>query len=300
MAKKDKPLKVLMIDDETKPVKTVQIEANNYRIILEHAKTRKDALTILEDRGELAFAGIIVDARGLVDENQELPDEGGLLETIVGLRKLAPTLEKANSIVILTGYSDVAENVQRLMKGTEVYSKGNSDDINKMLQHFIEKSKDIPHLRIMVQYPDVFEVFEKQYLDREAKEDLIACLEGMDNSGTSQIKDNLNRLRRLIESVLIELCRIDRALDPKGAMAYENKVQSRGIMTVLKRQKYVESEKIIDKLLDTTYSIGSDFGSHNEPMKTNYPPTKYTVQMATYALMDILLWFKGVMDERGH
>ena len=45
-------------------------------------------------------------------------------------------------------------------------------------------------------------------------------------------------------------------------------------------------------------NAAGNFGAHNQPDDPHsYQPTKYTNQGHIYAMMDLLLWFKDVMDK---
>src|SRR3989339_816773 len=59
---------------------------------------------------------------------------------------------------------------------------------------------------------------------------------------------------------------------------------------------YLKRKSIIDRFAEVIYKITSDNGAHTPYENPDFPPTKYTVQAVTYALLDLLLWFKKVCD----
>lgn len=50
----------------------------------------------------------------------------------------------------------------------------------------------------------------------------------------------------------------------------------------------------IDQFADSIYTVVSNYGSHKKFSEAS----KYTLSTITFAMMDILLWFKGVVQER--
>ena len=59
----------------------------------------------------------------------------------------------------------------------------------------------------------------------------------------------------------------------------------------------VERYKVIDRFAELIYKITSDNGAHIPYEHPKYPPTRYTVQAVTFALLDLLLWFGMLMAE---
>jgi hypothetical protein len=69
-------------------------------------------------------------------------------------------------------------------------------------------------------------------------------------------------------------------------------------MNHLKARGYVEEDKIIDQFSNAIYSISSNHGVHVPNSRPEYLPTRYTVQALTFAILDQLLWFKGIVEKR--
>jgi hypothetical protein len=61
----------------------------------------------------------------------------------------------------------------------------------------------------------------------------------------------------------------------------------------------VERYRIVDRFAELIYKITSDSGAHSPYADPKYPPTSYTVRAVVFALLDLILWFGGVMDEYG-
>jgi hypothetical protein len=60
----------------------------------------------------------------------------------------------------------------------------------------------------------------------------------------------------------------------------------------------IEHGKIIEVASGLVHSIGSDHGTHVPSKPPLYAPTRYTVQMTTFAILDLILWFKGIMEPK--
>jgi len=284
-----KPLRVLIVDDDKSFVDCLQRDANPHRIILEHANSLEEAVQIFDAKGEKAFVGIIFDVICLKFKDQKVPDESFISKAKEVFDQKAPALPK----VILTAEPKYFETLKPFYKGTlQVFLKG-SGDLGQMFSYFVAESSKLEHLQIASQYPEVFIIFEKGFLDKKAEHDLITCLKFMHNSNPSMIADNLARLRRMQETIYL-------ALNNKGPdlvssdYIYENGTKCRPIIRYLKYKQLIEHGKIIDIASNLVHSIGSDYGTH-VPIDPLYSPTKYTVQMTTFAILDLLLWFKEIM-----
>jgi hypothetical protein len=53
---------------------------------------------------------------------------------------------------------------------------------------------------------------------------------------------------------------------------------------------------MIATFADTVYCIASENGSHTAYENPDYMPTKHSVMSSTYALCDILLWYKDIIN----
>jgi len=134
------------------------------------------------------------------------------------------------------------------------------------------------------------------YFDDEAEEELISCLKDMNNADFGIIKDNLGRLRRLQEKVYITLNKVNYELVPIEYI--EKGIAVTKIYKHLVEKGHVKRDSIIERFAELIYKVASDNGAHTPYENPDYPPTKYTVQAVTYALLDLLLWFKKVCDDK--
>jgi hypothetical protein len=286
-----RPLRLLIIDDDKSFVDELQRDANPYRIVLDHAMSLEEAVEMMDERGEKTFAGIILDVICLKKKDQKIPDESFLARAKEVFDRKAPNLPK----VILTAEPGQFKTLKPLYEGTlSVYLKGGYDQ-DRMFTFFCKESEKLEHVRIVSQYPDVFEVFEKQYLGKNEEQELVACLKLMDSSDPVVIADNLARLRRLQEAIYLALYRKDPRYIPPGAGVGGGSL-FKHVIRHLKVMHLIEHGKIIEVASGLIHSIGSDHGTHVPSKAPLYEPTRYTVKMTTFAILDLLLWFKAIME----
>jgi len=286
-----RPLRVLIVDDDKGFVDELQRDANPYRIILDHAMSLEEAVEIMDERGEKSFVGIILDVICLKKKDQKVPDESFLARAKEVFDRKAPNLPK----VILTAEPGQFKTLKPLYEGTlAVYLKG-GDDQDRMFTFFSRESEKLEHVRMASQYPGVFEVFERQFLERNEEQELVACLKLMDSSDPVVIADNLGRLRRLQEAIYLALYRKDPKYLPPGAGVGGGSL-FKHVIRHFKVMHLIEHGKIIEVASGLVHSIGSDHGTHVPNKPPLYEPTRYTVQMTTFAILDLFLWFKAIME----
>lgn len=286
-----RPLRILIIDDDKNFVEELQRDANPHRIILDHALSLEEALEIMEEKGDRAFAGIILDVICLKKKEQKVPDESFLARAKEVFDRKAPGLPKA----ILTAEPGHFKTLKPLYEGTlSVYLKG-GEDHDRMFSFFCRESEKLENIRMASQYPDIFEVFEKRFLGAGEEQELIACLKLMNSSDPVVIADNLARLRRLQEAIYLALYRKDPKYIPPGAGVGGGSL-FKHVIRHFKVMHLIEHGKIIELASGLVHSIGSDHGTHVPSKPPLYAPSSYTVQMTTFAMLDLILWFKAIME----
>ena len=291
--KPGKALNVLIIDDDPSFVAGLQLDANPFRIRLEHTTNLEDGLLKLQERGEKYFSGVILDVICLKDRKQQIPDPSFISKAMEELNRLAPSLPK----VIITGEPTRAESLKPIFAGnTSVYHKS-AEQIEEMLAYLVKQCENLPRLKFAKKYPDIFSIFDDGHLGPNEEQALIECLEKMNSFEPNDITRNLASLRRLQEAIYKAINKVSPDVVPTNLID-ENGPKCRPIMKHLKAREYVEDSKIIDQFSDAIYSISSDYGVHVPNTRPEYPPTRYTVQALTFAMLDQLLWFKGIVEKR--
>ena len=307
MSKKQSgPLQVLIVDDKKEFVDDLQLNANPHRIRLVHAGNLEEGVQKLNERGESEFDGIILDVICLKEKNQKIPDQSFISKAIDVFSRKAPSIPK----VILTAETSQAETLKPYYEGTHrIFLKG-KDDIDEMFKYFVRESNKKEERFIATKYYDIFEIFEKKYLDKTAKQELISCLLNTNSSDLHTMKGTLSCLRILQEKMFVALNKYDDQMVPVEYVSNEENNQIRvNFASILHHLKgkydntsrihlgkiYIPHDSTIDRFMQFVYKTSSE-GIHAIDENISNKPTKYTVQAVTYALLDLLLWFKTVCD----
>ena len=280
-------LTMLIIDDSTPYVESLYRDAQRFGIHLLHGRSLEEGKELFAGRNGSKVAGIILDVKCMKEKGQEVPDNSFLIAALKYFAEKAPHLP----MVVLTGETDQYRNLSELYAGTmRVFSKGR--DERELLSFMAAEARNLDRVKIVLQYRDVFEGLS-DYLGSEAEQELLSCLREMQSDDFTVIKNNLGCLRRIQEKIYIALNRVDERMVPKQYVEGEINVIS--AYKHLSERGFVERYKVIDRFAELVFKITSDSGAHTPNVNPKYPPTKYTVQVVTFALLDLILWFKQVM-----
>ena len=304
------PLYVLIVDDNKDyVVNTLQLDANPYRIKLIHAENLEEGEQVLDEYKESTLDGIILDVVCLKGRDSKVPDESFIGKAIAVCNKKAPGIPK----VVLTGETKKAENLKKYFDGTHrIFLKSKMEDVKEMFAYFVEKSEKKEERLITEEHANVFEIFAKNCLEEATKQELLSCLKNMYSSDLLAIRGNLNSLRIIQEDMYFALSEYDDQMVPREFVTNEKtgrkEVKFSNVLYHLKGKydqdtkknlgkTYIHHGSLIDKLSSFAYRGCSD-GMHaiekDEPIK----PTNYTVQAITNAVLDLLLWFKKVINSK--
>jgi len=282
-------LTMLIIDDSTPYVESLYRDAQRLNIHLLHGRSLEEGKELFEGKGRMV-AGLILDVKCLKEKKQEVPDNSFLIAALKYFNEKAPHLPT----VVLTGETDQYRNLKELYAGTiQVFSKGR--DEREMLSFLIAEAQNLEWIKIVGQYQDVFDGLAG-YLGVEAEQELVSCLRTMQSEAPTVIKNNLICLRRIQEKIYIALSRVDNTLIPSQYV--DGEINVIACYKGLSEKGHVERYKIIDRFAELVYKITSDSGAHTPHENPKYPPTKYTMQAVTFALLDLLLWSKQMIKEK--
>ena len=281
------PLTMLIIDDATPYVESLYRDAQRLAIRLCHARSLEEGREIYRSPQGRRIAGIILDGKCLKEKGQQVPDSSFLSAAIKYFGEKAPHLP----LVVLTGETELYRNLSDLYAGTlRVYSKGR--DEREMLVQLLGEAQKLEWLKVVRQYQDVFAGLADS-LGGDAEQELISCLMNMASDDQTVIRNTLIGLRRLQEKIFIALHKADGGLIPAHLVTGEINVI--GVYKHLSERGAIERYKIIDRFSELVFKVTSDNGAHTPYENPKYPPTRYTVQAVTFALLDLILWFKSVL-----
>ena len=279
-------LTTLIIDDATPYVESLHRDAQRHGIRLLHARSLAEGREIFEGPQGRGVVGIILDGKCLKEKGQQVPDSSFLGAALKYFGAKAPHLPQ----VVLTGETELYRNLSDLYAGTvRVYSKGR--DEKEMLTHLLGEAQKLAWLKIVREHQEVFEGLAAS-LGADAEQELISCLQNMGSDDPTALRNTLISLRRLQEKIFIALHKSRPGLIPAHLVTGEINVV--GIYKHLAERGAIERYKIIDRFSELIYKVTSDNGAHTPYENPKYAPTRYTAQAATFALLDLILWYKCV------
>jgi hypothetical protein len=296
---KERPFKILIVDDDRSYVESLHRDAQELRLILRHVTNLDAAKEVLESGEGPGICGAILDVVCMKAKGQEIPDPDFLMPAVDYFRSKAPHLQ----LVILTGEPDRCRDLKGYFKDMlPVYSKGRDEEA--MLTLLKDKAQDIPREKVIRKFLDVFETVE-QYLGYEAEERLLACLGNMDKSDPSVVTGTLGNLRKLQEHFYLALNKIDNVMVPDSLVFSDGtRIDNRKIIDYLKGNydriagrclsaEYVKHNSKEDRLLNLVYR-----GCSEEIHITEQNTTKYMVQSLVFAFLDLILWLRKIADSK--
>ena len=280
--------RILIIDDNKAYVEALHRDAQRFNIALIYAGSLEDGKECYEKPDNWSTAGIILDVKCLKERQQQIPDNSFITAAVRYFSEKAPHLP----MVVLTGEPDQYRNLKELYAGTmRIFSKGR--DEAEMLGFLRQQADRLDYVRISACYPEVFSTVQR-YLGPEAEQELLSCLQHMTSIDPTVIRNTFVCIRRLQERLYIALSRKDERVLPANLVAGE--INLVACYKHLSEKVVVERYRIIDRFTELIYKITSDNGSHIPYTNPKYAPTCFTVQAVTFALLDLILWFQGVME----
>ncbi len=299
------PIHFLLIDDEKDYCNSLKTNARNSGVLISDFQNLEDGFEEL--KRELKYKAIIFDAKCMIDSDQEVDNFSFLPIALDRLREFEQQYNVHIPFVINTGYfgeDEITMIKQQVdIKKGKIFSKGDgADELFKHLLKEIDKSEITKYEK---EFANVFQVFEKEYLPNNMRDDLISILQNKNISSPAKIKDNLATIRRILDEIITTINKLKPTILPNSKKTFMDKIKwlsgQRRIGSTQNYQggetKYQTSSN--EYLATAIWKISSDFGSHSLPTNSalyNAFPSIYTVQALTYSIMEIILWYIELMD----
>jgi hypothetical protein len=300
---------MLLIDDDERYTDALFRDGQKRGIALLHAPSLEEGREILESAAGRSLAGIILDVECYKRKSDETPDSS----FIIAATKYFT--EKAGDIplVAITGVQPLYDRYSKDFSGIwKVYRKGR--DEAAMLRYLREKALELERVKIVNRYRDAVGIVEK-YLGVEAAEELVDCLSGMEDASLPRIRGTLVNLRALQERMYLALHRLRPEMVPEPFVVHRDKGAGKSTVNVAqilehlkgnydpKAQKhagtvYIHHRSATYRFSEMVYKVASD-GVHAIDGDDPGKPGRYTVQAVTFALLDLLLWFRAVVEPGG-
>lgn len=284
--------KVLIIDDQKDYVQS-QIElAANMGIDLVHIDNWEEAQKQLESDGE-DFKAIIIDGKGKLKKEGKEEDVKHLFKSLAWLREQRG---KGNYYyyVVNTGF---AEEINTLIEDEPVYGKFGEEE--KMFQDILNGIQNNSIQKIKTKYAEVFEVFDKKYLDSKTEAQLLKAIQDCDKQKLEEIKGNLTNIRGVQEAIYNALRSDKMGIVPK-TMTKHGDIKKLLDGNPDPQKDYTPTSPVyqnssISNLSNTLYWVSGQY-IHNIDKQT-YFISHYTVKSLLFALMELLLWFKETANK---
>lgn len=297
MAKKPKPIHVLLIDDETEYCKTLVARARRDEILITAYQNLEDGFRELENNTK--YQGLILDGRCFTEASQETVRDNFIAEALMRLERLKSERGWHIITVINSAYIDELKNY--IPDKIPQFNKGENNEA--MFRHLRDEINRSEEMEIKNKYRKPFEIFEKGYLDHQVEHDLLTIFKDMTNDDPAIVARNLARLRTSIEAIFTQMNKINKKVVP-DYLINEN-IAVRKIIKHLSGNaehnpaKGYKAEtstiyipKHIKNILYSCYSITSDEGNHYSDAKL----TRYAVMNVTFGICEFLVWFGDWMD----
>jgi hypothetical protein len=197
------------------------------------------------------------------------------------------------------GYETVKVFTREITEqGGKLFDK--SDEENMLAFLFGEIAK-LENTKIEKQYADVFEVFDLGYLSISLKQDLLTCLKKLDNP--TQIKNNFNPLRKILEAIYQAIKTKDATLIPDNVyFGRANSINLDWTWLYLSGRpvKLQNNTTITAPQALFPKHIGiliKSFEENTSTISHIYVPSVeiYAYKSTVFSLLEILLWFKELM-----
>ncbi len=300
---------ILLIDDEKEYCQSLRSrflsigEDSDLNIQVKGFQNLEEGFAELEKDSK--YKAVILDAKALIKNDQETPDLDFLPVALHRLEKLNQKTGRIHTpFAVITGYYDNFLSFDTLIKEQKGKLFDKSSQEEEMLQYLLNEIENAENTKIEKQFANVFEIFDKDYLDASLRNDLLTVIKKLDDIAT--VKNNFNSLRKFIEAIYGKIKTKDTNLIPdevyygRGGIGinleWTWRYLSGMLVNVDRTLPPFQSAPIfpehISKNVKTVEELSSTISHH-------YPEdvTTYAYKSAVFALLEILLWFKKLMEK---
>lgn len=283
-------LTILAIDDSPDYLQALTLEGRRHRCKLLTAGSLEEARDVIEQYDIRNVDGVVLDILCMRTRAQEIEDRSFLQAALDYFKKIAPDLPR----VVVTGDTDTFELFSDIF-GAEVVMQKSSEQNRRLFETLRRAADKAPETHLRQAYADVFEVFDKGYLGYRIRAELLETLLRQESSKATAIRDNLARIRRIIEAVYIAMSKASVKWVPVDLFTIDGEhLALRPVLRHLQEAGFLGG--LVRDFAYCSYAVASDNGSHTPYADSDYTPTRYTVQACVHMLLDLLLWFGKLMD----
>jgi len=299
---KRKKYHALVVDDDKTFIEILALHAKEIENIVLHSVTNfedmKSELPQLINR----IACIILDVRCMITPDQEQEDENFIGTALSLLNQDYPDLPR----IIFTGDSGLFSDISRFHNDEIILSK-TTEDRDKLFNLIKGLSDNKDKIKLRHSHSDVFDVFDKTDLSNETENDLINLLLHKKNKDYTRIKNNLISIRRIQECIFQNINKKYPEILPDKNLKENKDILFNKIHKHLNGNKSYKTNHraitteyysgVIEQFSNCIYRVSSDNGAHHPYEDPDYKPTVYTVIALTNQLLDLLLWYKALIEK---
>ncbi|TAE75090.1 MAG: hypothetical protein EAZ85_03345 [Bacteroidetes bacterium] len=305
---------ILIIDDSkdytqefiTFAIEYAEVELNTtFKFI--HALNLAQGLKFLKEN---YFHAVILDAKCLVSETQEVEDFNFLPQALEALKEYEQITKRHIPFVVNTGY--IGERELKMMDASVAKQKGKlfrkMEDSSNLLIFLLTSMENAQDIGLEKEYQDVFEIFERGFLSIELKTDLMNILKKLDDK--TDIKNKFNSLRKIIEAIYLKI-KADNNTIPDNVFYGRDRTSvnldwcwlylSGKQVIIDRRANTIEVAPAnlpflfpehISNLIKCFQEVTA-INSHSYPKNVD----NYAYKSMLFALLEVLIWFKSSMEQ---
>jgi hypothetical protein len=295
---------IVVVDDNPRILENFQDISASLNVSVEVFESWDIAQEYLEKIFALVD-GIILDAKGkLTSDRQE--SEAHLQQALKWISK-----QEGKSIMIPfaihTAFYEDLETFSEERSAGKMFQK-RTDSERQVLNYLKEQIKKSPKLTIINQYPEPFQCFGGEYLDKQYETLLINIISIFSNEQLSNPENLLfNSCRILLEATFRKVTEVNERVLPYSLINFDR--QRAGLFNCL---SYLSGDKVfINKnavyppnfFKDSGYEFISKQISiiitvcHPASHEIQLRYTQYTFKSVLWALFDVLIWLKSFVDQ---
>jgi hypothetical protein len=299
---------VLLIDDDKDYYESFKNRAAKYRIILKYAENLQDAIGLIRENKRIA--GVIIDGKGFIKQNQEkgTEREDFVHEAILQIKLLETKEDRDIPHVVLTSWYDQLKDA--LERRVKLFDKKKVNENELSEYEFFNYLKDriikTSSYKIYNKYDNVFNIVKNNVFNFSTdslENKMLSLLTTIELQ--NPVKSDFNILRDVFENILISLKNIkiipsilfystgkpDQAkclYYIQGRDVYEDK--SKQFLICAARNKNISQFEIPDHIIycfDFVKKLTNDL-SHIEKDKWTY----HLFNSCVNSIIEILLWIE--------
>lgn len=292
-----KPL--IVIDDDNEEVRKIfRLKAVKANVDIVDFATWDKTREYLEINPNVD--AIILDAKGQLNPDKDASESHLLASLSFVKNRVLP-------YAIYTAYTDELPMLEQELEEGRVFTKGKHKE-EEIFEFLKKEITNTPKLKIIKQYPEPFQCFGGQYLDKKYENLLINIVKILEDESLTDQKNLLfNPCRTLLEAIFRKIPDVNEKILPYEMINFDR--QRAGLSNCL---KYLNGERsFIDNKPKFPPNFWKDSGiefvsmqiqiiitiCHPASHEIQKQYSQYTFKSVLWAIFDVLIWLKSFVDQ---